>query len=140
MWLYLGIFISLVLSYHLFNRSTYTVLKEIHRSGLRICVVWARQVITNWLSIKFIEIHHRYYIIHYPYGVTWYKIIVPRRRGPCTIHSITDADGNDVKDAIFAFMGPGHSFHGIRVTPRMLGYETLTFNDTVFTDTDVITI
>ena len=161
MWLYLGIFTTtlvgtlawyknqvstptdLVMTIRHIYMVTKEVYKVIRQNGLRTCIVWAKQVIANQIGGRLVETHRRYYIIHYPYGITWYKIIVPRRRGPCLIDTVTDGDGNDVKKEVFAFMGPSHNFHGVSVTPKMLGYNTLNFtylNGEVkaFAETDTI--
>jgi len=86
------------------------------------------QLATNWLSKKIIETHHNRYIINYPHGAKWYKIIVPRNRQPFILNSIVDEHDNDVKSTIVPFMGPNHNFHGVPTTPQMLGFEKLTFS------------
>ena len=97
------------------------------KDGPRICLVWARQLISSQIGKYLVEIHHQYYLVHYPYGATWYKIMIPRNRGPCMIDTITNDVFEHVKKEVIPFMGPGHNFHGSRVTPGMLGYESLTF-------------
>lgn len=79
------------------------------------------------IAKKFIEMHHTHYIIHYLYGLTWYKIMIPRERSPMIIEDILDCNGDSVKDEILPFMGPGHNFHGITTTPGSLGHDHLTF-------------
>nr|QBK88281.1 MAG: uncharacterized protein LCMAC202_06430 [Marseillevirus LCMAC202] len=107
--------------------------------------MWTKQIIANQIGNRLVEMHHHHYIIHYPYGVTWYKIIVPRRRGPCLIDTVTDGDNNDVKKDVFAYMGPSHNFHGVTVTPSMLGYDSLTFTyisgeANTFAGTDIVSV
>ncbi len=159
MWLYLGIlstativaawYLKKVPSPMLATRHTYTVTieicKVIRRNGLGICLLWTRQVIANQIGRRLVEMHPRYYVIHYPFGVTWYKIIVPRRKGPCLIDTVSDGDGKDVKKDVRAFMGPSHNFHGMTVTPKMLGYDSLIFTyiggkTKIFAELDEITI
>ena len=159
MWFYIGILATLAVSYFkkiptptdliIATSHTFIVTREIYRvirrNGLGICLMWTQQVIANQIGRRLVEMHHRHYIIHYPYGVTWYKVIIPRRRGPCLIDTVTDADGNDVKDDVFAFMGPSHNFHGVQVTPKLLGYKSLTFTDLtgeskVFAENEAITV
>lgn len=84
------------------------------------------QFYANMLSRKHVVINQNYYIVHYPYGVSWYKIIVPRNRRPIVIDSITDESGKDIKSEVIPFMGPGHNFHGLMVTPRMMGFDRIT--------------
>jgi len=74
-----------------------------------------------------VEVHHRHYIITYTHGFESYKILTPRRRGPCKFNRVTDQDGNDATESIKQFAGPSHNFHGIPTTPKMLGYTRLTF-------------
>jgi len=137
MWLYLGIFsvvITVLAWYKPSPNSIITYTKSVLSIGGKVCKVirknrlkWTRQMITNQLSIWLIEIKPRHYIIHYPFGVNWYKIIVVRHRGPCKIDTVTDHNGMDVTKDIFAYMGPGHNFHEMRVTPTLLGYKKLVF-------------
>lgn len=105
---------------------TTEVYNVIQQNGLGICLLWTKQVIANQISKRLVEIHHKYYIIHYPYGVTWYKIVIPRKRGPSIFDTITDQDGNDVKKQVFEFMGPSRNFHGMDITPMAMGYGKLT--------------
>jgi hypothetical protein len=86
-----------------------------------------QQLFTHILSKYCIEIHHTKYIINYPIGVNWYKIIVPRKRFPFILHSVVDVAGNDITQNIIPFMGPGHDFHGMKITPKLIGYKELTF-------------
>ena len=85
-----------------------------------------KQTFANFLSKKHVEINTNYYIVYYPYGVSWYKIIVPRNRRPMVIDSITDENGVDIKSQVLSFMGPGHNFHGMMVTPKMMGFQKIT--------------
>jgi len=85
------------------------------------------QLITNKVAKYFVHVDKNYYIVHYPFGVNWYKIIIPRHRKPCKITSITDSSGLDISKDIFEYMGPSHNFHGITVSPQILGYETIIF-------------
>lgn len=108
----------------------------VRENGIGVCLVWSKQIMTNQIAKRLVEIHHRYYIIHYPYGVTWYKMIIPRKRGPCRITQVTH-NTTDVTGDVLQCMGPGHSFHGVKVTPKMLGYTgPLSFH---FLDTTVTT-
>ncbi len=160
MWFYIGILTTILVATFLKRvptptdlivaaRHTYTVTREVYkvirRNGLGICLMWTQQVIANQIGNRLVEMHHHYYVVHYPYGVTWYKIIVPRRRGPCRIDTVTDENDNDVKRDVFAFMGPCHNFHGAQLTPSMLGYKSLTFTDLtdnsqIFAEDEAITI
>jgi len=74
-----------------------------------------------------VEIHHRFYIIKYSHGFDDYKILAPRRRGPCKFTKVLNECGEDVTKEVKQFMGPSHNFHGIPTTVDMLGYSELTF-------------
>ena len=87
----------------------------------------SKQLLTNKLARYIVDIHKHYYIVHYPFGVHWYKIYIPRNRKPCKINAITDENDNNVKDDIFLIMGPSYNFHGILSTPEMFGFEKLKF-------------
>lgn len=86
------------------------------------------KIITNKLAKRYVKIYPRRYVLEYPYGIKWYKICIPRRRGVCLIDTITDSDGKDITVEIAAFMGPCHNFHGIPTTPKMLDHQRLTFS------------
>lgn len=135
MWLYLVLVTGAITGFSFYKFQTLRdglrigkeVYKVIKRNGPGVCLYWSRQIMTNQCAKYFVEMHHKYYIVHYPYGVTWYKIMIPRRRGPCKVDTITDIEGNDVKQELQSFLGPGDNFHGINITPNMIGYSQLTF-------------
>jgi len=88
------------------------------------------KMMTNYLFQKCVEIHHKYYIVSYPYGMKWYKIILPRVREPCLIDKVETVIDNvavDVSKNIFDYLGPCFNFHGQEMTPEILGYTNLTF-------------
>ena len=114
MWLYIGI-LGAALVWHK------TLSQRI------VLATWTRQVFANQISRYLVNVRDTDYIVHYPLGVTWYKIIIPRRRGLSQIDTIITGDGKNVKKQVAAFMGPSHNFHGQPVTPKILGYNTLTF-------------
>jgi len=97
------------------------------------------KIMTNYLFQKCVEIHHKYYIVSYPYGMKWYKIILPRVRNPCMIDKVETIVGSeiiDVTNVIFDYMGPCYNFHGQKITPQILGYSNLRFtflDDTIET-------
>jgi hypothetical protein len=84
-------------------------------------------VVKEWVNYKLfqwvVEIHHAYYIINYPYGMRWYKLLVPRKRGPVLIDTISNENGVDIKDIVLQYAGPGYNFHGQHITPKHLGYN-----------------
>lgn len=83
-----------------------------------------KQLLTNWLAHRLVELHHDYYIVNYPYGSNWYKIKIPRDRTPRIILEITENE-KEVTEEIVQFIGPCYNFHGICTTPKFLGFEEL---------------
>lgn len=130
-------------------KMSFSVVKEVYKTirdnGIGICYKWTNKITTNVLGKHLIEMHHKYYIVNYPFGVNWYKIIIPRKRGPCLIDEIIDGEGKDIKANIFEYMGPCHNFHGLSVTPSMLGQTQITFKyldgtEKTFANNDIITL
>lgn len=102
----------------------YPVIKMVIQVGpIKLCT----EIITHKLSEHLVEMHPRWYTVKYPCGVNWYKIIIPRKRGPCLINTILDEKGECVKEELIPFLGPAHNFHGSVITPAMMGKKTLTF-------------
>jgi len=103
-------------------------LKEILGSnGIETYILWTKQIIANEISKKIVEVHHKYYIIHYPYGVNWYKIYVPRLRQPCMFETIVDNEGNDITEDLIGYLGPSYNFHDQRRCAKDFGYKGLKF-------------
>jgi hypothetical protein len=100
--------------------------KIIKINGINICLKWTHQIITNQIAKSLVEVHHKYYIIHYPYGMTWYKIIVPRNRKPLLIETIYSGE-NDVTEDVLKYLGPSYNFHGQNIRPIDIGYKSLKF-------------
>ncbi len=117
MWLYIGIL----------GAAATALLWHKTLSQRKNLVTWTRQVFANQISRYLVDVHGTHYIVHYPLGVTWYKIVIPRRRGPSQIDTIITEDGVNVKKQVAAFLGPGYNFHGQTVTPKIMGYDILTF-------------
>ena len=86
------------------------------------------RIFTNWAQKHLVQVHQQWYIISYPYGVNWYKIMLPKVRKPVLINSIVDNNGLDIKTNILSFLGPGYNCHGLMITPKMLGYNKITIN------------
>lgn len=67
--------------------------------------------------------------VTYTYRNQVYSFITKVRRGPSSLGVVRCGD-DDVSEKIREFSGPGDDYHGIRYTPRMLGfYEPLVFVD-----------
>jgi hypothetical protein len=77
-----------------------------------------------------------FYDLKYYDGTNKYIVRFPKTRGPSKYSHVIDENEEDVTDIISMYAGPCHNFHGIAVTPKFLGYESLTFfyiNDTSVT-------
>lgn len=99
--------------------------------------VYFTQLMRYRLFRFLIEHHKNIYIINYPFGTTWYKVVIPRHRQKILLFdSIVDEQGNDIKNNIIAFMGPYKNFHGCNISPGLLGYKSITFT---FMDKEPIT-
>ena len=89
------------------------------------------QFVTRIISKKLVEIHHKRYVVWYPYGVHWYRIVIPRVRGPSRVSNVLSVVDSttfeDVTDEVKEIMGPCNNFHGIPTSPKMLGYSKLIF-------------
>ena len=130
-WIFVGIsiamgtFVQKILNNNKMNVTG--IFNTIRKNGIGICYEWSNKIFSNTVGKYLIELHHTHYIINYPFGVNWYKIIIPRKRGPCMIDEIMDEKGCDIKEKILSFMGPCHNFHGQEMTPKILGYGSITF-------------
>lgn len=58
----------------------------------------------------------------YWHGSKEYKIIFPKKRGPCNIVSVK-SDRKDITQEFKKIIGPAYNFHGIPTTPKMLGLD-----------------
>lgn len=103
---------------------------DVYNPNVKKMIPNTLQIIKNYttrkLSNYFIEIHHTYYIVNYPFGLHWYKIIIPRSRGPCKITDIVDSQENSIYEKLIPFLGPSHDFHKTIITPKILGVDKLT--------------
>jgi hypothetical protein len=93
----------------------------------RVIITWIVGYLTNKLSKYFVEIEKDCYTVHYPYGVRWYRIRIPKVQGPTPYISKITADDIDVTDNIKQLMGPSHNFHNQPVSPESLGYKKIIF-------------
>lgn len=74
--------------------------------------------------------HGRSHIqVTYTYRTQKYSFLTKVRRGPASL-GVVRCGEEDVSEKIRSFSGPGEDYHGIRYTPRMLGFE----QPLVFTD------
>jgi len=103
----------------------------IRKDGISSFLGWAKKVFTKHIGARLVEMHHHYYIIHYPYGMEWYKMKVKRTRGPGPlIDNVIYIDPEslqekDITKDFFAYFGPCHDFHGQEMTPEDMGYSNI---------------
>lgn len=64
--------------------------------------------------------------ITYTDGNQEYCVVFQPKRGPSLLSRI-ESHGVDVSNEIRQVLGVGMNFHGIRTTPGILGYSSLTF-------------
>lgn len=110
-------------------------------------------IITNRISRYFVEIDKDSYTVHYPYGVRWYRIRIPKITGPSPMitrivdlsEEDTEKEGIDITEHIKPLLGPSHNFHNQPVSPEDLGYKKIRFefaldDDKTFVNDDTIVI
>lgn len=86
-------------------------------------------LLSNWI----IEDQPQYFIINYPYGIKWYRLMIPKNNR--RIISVTNELGENIKQEIKDYMGPYDNFGNVRgITPNLLGYSQLTFKDVLNTE------
>ncbi len=71
------------------------------------------------------------YSLQYEHCGKSYRILLPIKRGPKKILSVTDENDKDVTDAVRVFLGPNEDFHQHLhpITPKELGFQQLTVHD-----------
>lgn len=99
--------------------------------------------ISRKISKYFVEVYKDHYIIHYPYGVRWYKISVPKIIGPDKYITKVIADNEEITEKIKGLLGPSHNFHNQPISPESLGYNKMIFQfaleeDKIFEKDDTI--
>ena len=112
----------------------------------RKIVMLVKGWVANKISRYFVEIEKNCYTVHYPYGVRWYRIRIPKVSGPVShIVKIYCERGIDITEKIKPLLGPSNNFHNQPVSPESLGYRRLTFEfalepDKIFVDDDTIVL
>lgn len=81
--------------------------------------VWATQYFENG-HLESVE-RGVYDLVYYD-GDRRFHVRFPKRRGVRQIVKATTPNDEDVTGQLIAFLGPGHNFHGIPTTPRLLGW------------------
>src|SRR3990167_1715368 len=58
-----------------------------------------KQYLTFKTSKHLTEVHHKHYLVHYPYGIHWYTIMIPRNRVPCNFSKVFGVDYEGLRDS-----------------------------------------
>lgn len=91
-------------------------------------VHYVRSYIISLLGLETLRDENVYRAYYYD-GITKYCVVFPIKRGPTIFINVTDENNVNVTQNIIEFAGVGKNFHGIPTTPKMLGYNSLTFID-----------
>jgi len=98
---------------------------------------WIFEKINSYFKIvKFIILNRIYkfdpakLVIYYERDGLSYKLCIPIKMNVLKARlpdEVYDENGKDVTENIIEFMGVNHDFHGIKTTPKLLGYKKLSF-------------
>lgn len=119
--------------------------REIYRNAswrtiIDLCIYKARLLASEHLETGLLSSSSTEHNLVYYDGPLKYSVRFPKKRGPCPYGLITttgnrqgrfqsmDQTPFDVTEEVRVFAGPSHNFHGIPTTPKMLGYQNLTFH------------
>lgn len=82
--------------------------------------------ITSIHTLKYNK--RKFHYLDYFYNDARYRVLWPTKIIPSTpIISAVDEEGFDILDIIKPCMGPDEMFHGSLFTPRILGFNEITF-------------
>lgn len=83
------------------------------------------QILSIKNSVQILENNH--YCVDYDYMNQHYQILLPCKKGPKKILKVTSGE-LDVSEKILPLLGPHENFHGLTVTPHVLGFDKLEFH------------
>ena len=81
----------------------------------------------QWLNNSVEKVDRKTSVLTYVYAGKRYKLFIKPKRGPCPILQIIDENSEDVTEHVLPYMGPKYNWHGEKLSPKTLGYKTLTF-------------
>lgn len=124
-------YISTSIMFNNFQRY-YAQYKEIfhqisYETMIKYIIFRLRNMVTHIFENGKFESRKDVIYVTYFNGDIKYKLCIPKKRcirQICNV-CITGTD-IDITERIFEFLGPTHNFHGIPVTPKMLGYDSIT--------------
>ena len=97
----------------------------------------------QYLNKSLIIIDKNTYELTYVINGTTYKNRIKIKKGPKPVLQISDECSEDITDKILPYLGPSYDFNGSKLTPKIFGYKTLTFemsdgNEKFFDENDII--
>ena len=97
----------------------------------------------QYLNKSLIMIDKNTYELTYIINGTTYKNRIKIKKGPKPVLQISDECSEDITDKILPYLGPSYDFNGSKLTPKIFGYKTLTFemsdgNEKFFDENDII--
>jgi hypothetical protein len=107
------------------NDSLITIVKDFMIYRIRL---WFIETFSSGLVIRKPDSPH-IDIIYYD-GHDMYTVRFIKRRGPRPFTRVLDENGMDITDIFIKFLGPCNNFHNIITTPLMLGFSSLSFENT----------
>ncbi|HMP28234.1 MAG TPA: hypothetical protein PKD85_01455 [Saprospiraceae bacterium] len=113
-----------------FKMFSYQELKELMYLKFQLWVL-------NKMDIGILKKNGDVYEVSYLDGIHTYKIIIRKKRGPSKyirIYEDTEDSENsevtskDITNDIRPYAGPSHDFHGLQITPHMMGKRNVSFH------------
>lgn len=105
-----------------------------NKNKLKIILISLKMIIQvlylsfiQYMNSSIRQINRNTYEISYVVRGKMYKMLLAPKRGPAPVLQVIDSGNNDVTTEIMGYMGPSYDWHGTTLTPKMLGYNTLTF-------------
>jgi len=97
----------------------------------------------QYMNSSIRQINRNTYEISYVVSGKMYKMLVTPRRGPTPVLQVSDSANQDVTSEIIQYMGPSYNWHGNTITPKILGYNTLTFQlsdgeEKIYTEDEIL--
>lgn len=97
----------------------------------------------QYLNKSLVQIDKNNYELKYVINGKLYKNRFKIKRGPKPILQIIDDNLEDVTDIIIPYLGPNYNWHGNKMSPKILGYNSLVFelsdgSEEVYKDYDFI--
>lgn len=101
---------------------------------------WHSWFHTNFHSVGMVrQIDRHTFEVEYRVYDQVYRMRVVPHRGPSTIPRFMTDQNEDITDRVREYLGPMLNWHGVIVTPRMLGYDrVVSIDDTILDKVSVL--